>query len=195
MRFRKGDIVATRARHIEMEIEECCDEYFSGVVLFPECEKGYRTKIEKHEFKNFIILRPSTDNNNTPHSTFYPEKSEETVLQIEYMPVFNEYAVRISYQDEEVLCRDKFEDTEIGVSSVCNPALHYGILYIKGFSEKNDNQIIIATKEELDIIKDKVKRINEKYGSKSIKHYTSLLDKALKEAKEYSNKIKSLIKQ
>lgn len=193
MRFRKGDIVATRDRHIEMEIEECCEEYFSGVVLFPEYDKGYRTKVEKHEFNNFIILRPSTDNN-TPHSIFFPEKCEETVLQIEYTPVYDKYAVRISYQDEEVLCRNEFEDTEIGVSSVCNPALHFGILYIKGFSEKNDDRIIIATKEELDIIKEKVKRINEKYGSKSIKHYTSLLNKALKEAKEYSNKIKSLVK-
>lgn len=93
---------------------------------------------------------------------------KKEVLKLEYKDVFDMVAVRIVYQDEEVLKRGKFEDEEIGVHSRYAPLFpdEKTFLNIRGIRRDYDNQIMIVFKEEAEIIKEKVRRINEKYGIK-----------------------------
>ncbi len=88
------------------------------------------------------------------------------VLVLEYQEVFGEVAVRIVHQDEEVLKRGEFGDKDIEVYSACNPSFGYGTLYIRGITREDDSRVFVVSKEEAEIIKERVKAINEKYGIK-----------------------------
>lgn len=91
---------------------------------------------------------------------------KEKVLEVEFQDVFDDYvAWRITYQNEEVLKRGKFEDTEIKVGSTLIPYYDdLGILFIWGISNDMDCRVVVSSKEEAEIIKQKVDAINEKYG-------------------------------
>ena len=91
---------------------------------------------------------------------------KEKVLEIEYQEVFDEVAVRIKYQNFEVLKRGKFKDEEIIVESACVPEYINlnNKLYIQGEAESADNRIFLIDKEDLKNILEKVNKINEKYG-------------------------------
>ena len=94
---------------------------------------------------------------------------KETVLEIEFQPVFDKWAWRIIKQNEEVLVRDVFLDKEIGgMSDGGSPDFvkDTNYLFIRGFSKKDDNKINMCTIEEKALIEEKVKAINEKYGVK-----------------------------
>lgn len=94
---------------------------------------------------------------------------KETVLEVEFQPVFDKWAWRITKQNEEVLKRDVFLDKEIGVMSDGGSpdfVKDTNYLFIRGFSKKDDNKINMCTSEEKVIIDKKVKAINEKYGIK-----------------------------
>lgn len=94
---------------------------------------------------------------------------KETVLEIEFQPVFDKWAWRIIKQNEEVLVRDVFLDKEIGVMSDGGSpdfVKDTNYLFIRGFSKKDDNKINMCTIEEKALIEEKVKAINEKYGVK-----------------------------
>ena len=91
---------------------------------------------------------------------------KEKVLEIESQEVFDKVAVRIKYQNFEVLKRGEFKDEEIIVESACVPDYINlnNKLYIQGEAESVDNRIFLVDKEDLKNILEKVNKINEKYG-------------------------------
>ena len=92
---------------------------------------------------------------------------KEKVLEIEAQEVFDRVAIRIKYQNFEVLKRGEFEDRGIGVVSFNNPCYlpsPYNQLHLKGKSKIEDNSIFTVAKEESKNIKNMVEAINEKYG-------------------------------
>lgn len=92
---------------------------------------------------------------------------KETVLEIEFTPVFDKWAWKITKQNEEVLARDVFLDKEIGVMSDGGSpdfVKDTNYLFIRNFSKTEDNKINICSSEEKALIEGKMKAINEKYG-------------------------------
>lgn len=91
---------------------------------------------------------------------------KEKVLEIETQEVFDKIAIRIKYQNFEVLKRGEFKDEEIIVESACVPDYVNlnNKLYIQGEAESGDNRIFLIDKEDLKNILEKVSKINEKYG-------------------------------
>ena len=91
---------------------------------------------------------------------------KETVLEIEFQPVFDKWAWRITKQNEEILERNVFKDEELNVESFESPEFKKmeSKLFIKGYAKKDDDNIQICTTEEKALIEIKVKSINEKYG-------------------------------
>ena len=90
----------------------------------------------------------------------------EDVLKIEFQPVFDKWAWRITYQNEDVLKRGEFYDEELCVESVKLPSFDLDILFLKGDFREEDDKINLCTTEEKALIEEKVKAINEKYGIK-----------------------------
>lgn len=91
------------------------------------------------------------------------------VLKLEYQDVFeNGVAVRIIYQDENVLTRGEFRDDELNVISSCcfDFVTDSNTLYLRGFRCDLDNFGKVVSKECAELIKEKVKAINNKYGIK-----------------------------
>ena len=93
------------------------------------------------------------------------EAEKEKVLEVEFQEVFDKVAWRIAYQNEHVLKRGEFEDDEIGVASCYYPSYTRNTLMLLGANKQKDNDVCIVTKEEAEIIKQKVYTINEKYGA------------------------------
>jgi putative uncharacterized protein FNV0866 len=93
---------------------------------------------------------------------------KETVLEIEFQPVWDKWAWRITKQNEEILKRGEFKDSKINIRSIYFSDFKEDeeILFIKGTSKHMDDKINICTTEEKEIIERKVKAINEKYGIK-----------------------------
>ena len=91
---------------------------------------------------------------------------KETVLELEFQPVFDKWAWRITKQNMDILKRDKFSDKELKVYSVVQPQYYKSDnrLYIRGEYCDGDNDINFCTTEEKALIEEKVKAINEKYG-------------------------------
>ena len=87
------------------------------------------------------------------------------VLEIEYKEVFNgDYAVKIKYQNEDVLKRGEFVDEEIGVKSVNVPEFDKKTLFVYGINTDRDHRYNIVSSKKLAEIKAKVEKINKKYG-------------------------------
>ena len=93
---------------------------------------------------------------------------KEKVLEIEFQPVFDKWAWKITKQNEEILERNEFIDKELNVESFRSPEFLSlkNKLYIRGSAKRLDDNISICTSEEKALIEDKVKAINEKYGIK-----------------------------
>ena len=87
----------------------------------------------------------------------------EDVLRIDFQPVFDNYAWKITYQNENVLERGKFYDKDLNCESCNSPEFGSGFLYIRG-DKKNDEKINFCSLEEKTIIEEIVKNINKKYG-------------------------------
>lgn len=91
---------------------------------------------------------------------------KENVLEIKFERVFDKWGMRITYQNFDILERGIFIDSDIKISSNYN--LWYNKfdnwLYILGKNIEKDDIIAIVTDEEKEIIENKVKLINEKYG-------------------------------
>lgn len=93
------------------------------------------------------------------------EKMEiENVLELEYQEVFDKVAVRVSYQNDNVLKRGEFVDLHIGVESRDFPDFRFDITHIRGIRLDSDNEVSLVSKEKAEQIKEKVRKINEKYG-------------------------------
>ncbi|WP_314347077.1 hypothetical protein [Fusobacterium massiliense] len=90
----------------------------------------------------------------------------EKVLEIEAQEVFDKVAIRIKYQNFEVLKRGEFEDREIKVLSYNAPEYikHNNKLYIQGKDKSKDNKIFLVDKEDIKKVLEIVNKINEKYG-------------------------------
>lgn len=94
-------------------------------------------------------------------------KPKKEVLRIECMEVFDSHvACRISYQDTDILKRDKFRDSELNVYSYSD--FDYEIethtLYLRGEWKEEDNKVILLPIECKAMIEQRVKEINNKYG-------------------------------
>ena len=90
----------------------------------------------------------------------------EDVLKIEFQPVFDKWAWRITYQNEDVLVRREFIDEDLKTESVFDPSFINETLYIKGTFDEHDDKINLCTEEEKAIIEEKARAINKKYGIK-----------------------------
>lgn len=93
---------------------------------------------------------------------------KETVLEIEFQPVFDKWAWKVTKQNVGILKREKLRDEELKVYSVIMPQYFKNIekLAIWGENCDADKNINICTAEEKALIEEKVKAINEKYGIK-----------------------------
>ena len=91
---------------------------------------------------------------------------KEKVLEIEFQEVFDKVAVRIKYQNFEVLKRGNFYDDETEVESCFAPEYceYNNKLYIQGEEKNKDSKILLVNKEDFENIKNMVEKINEKYG-------------------------------
>lgn len=91
---------------------------------------------------------------------------KESVLEIEFTPVWDKWAWRIRKQNEEVLNLGNFRDDELKVmsTSLINPSFVTlsNYLYLK--SSDLDNTVNICNDVVKRIIEDKVEAVNEKYG-------------------------------
>lgn len=92
------------------------------------------------------------------------EVEKEKVLEVEFQDVFDKVAWRITYQNTDVLQRNKFEDKELGVRSCLEPNNDRECLFLRGDLIEEDSKVCIATKKEAEIIKHKLDAVNEKYG-------------------------------
>ena len=88
----------------------------------------------------------------------------EDVLKIEFQPVFDKWAWRITFQNEDVLKRGIFVDEELCVESGKLPSFDLDILFLKGDYREEDDKINLCTTEEKADIEEKVRGINKKYG-------------------------------
>ena len=88
--------------------------------------------------------------------------TRENVLKIEHRKVFNKYAIRIAYQNDEILKREIFDDC--GVKSVSHIEYKDNVFFIRGSSCKRDDDVILVDESQLQDIFEKVNKINEKYG-------------------------------
>lgn len=89
------------------------------------------------------------------------------VLKIESQDVFDSYvACRITYQDTDILKRDKFGDSELNVYSYSHfdYDLETHTLYLRGEWKEEDNKVILLPIEYKAMLEQRVKDINDKYG-------------------------------
>ena len=93
---------------------------------------------------------------------------KEKVLEIEYQEVFDSVVFRIKYQNDEILKRGKFEDWDIRVISNDNESVGYhnihDFLNIRNNYKRADTRNFLVTKTEFKSIKERVEKLNEKYG-------------------------------
>lgn len=87
---------------------------------------------------------------------------KEPVLKIEHEKVFDKYAVRIVYQNDNILERENFDDC--GVRSITCIEYKNNVFYIRGSNAEKDDKIIIVDDNQLQDIFEKVNKVNEKYG-------------------------------
>lgn len=89
---------------------------------------------------------------------------KEPVLKIKYERVFDKYAIKVVYQNEEILKRHEFFDC--GIRSVSFPYYlkEQKILCIRGINMDQDDNIVIVNDDELQYILERVNEVNEKYG-------------------------------
>lgn len=92
------------------------------------------------------------------------DMEKEEVLKLEYKEVFDKVAIRVAYQDEEVLPRGEFKDEDLGIRSLYLLEWRNGELFILGTEHNMDNHIKVVSKEDAEKIKVKVERLNKKYG-------------------------------
>ena len=90
---------------------------------------------------------------------------KEEVLKLEYLKINDDYTIAtIVYQNDEILKRDSFRDYKLDVKSITMPEFEYPVLYLKGSNFESDNIPIIILNEDLEFVKEKVKKLNKKYG-------------------------------
>lgn len=90
---------------------------------------------------------------------------KEEVLKLEYLKINDDYTVAtITYQNDEILKRNHFKDYELEVKSFVNPEFMYPSLFVRGYKTELDNLPITIPNKHLEFVKEKVRKLNEKYG-------------------------------
>ena len=91
---------------------------------------------------------------------------KKNVLELEYEKVFDMVAIRVKYQNCDILKRGKFEDENLRVRSINVPDYLSGpdILLIQGEVKREDNRIILVSEDDANKIKQQVKELNKRYG-------------------------------
>ena len=90
---------------------------------------------------------------------------KEEVLKLEYVKINDEYTVAtIVYQNDYILKRNCFNDTELLIRSLRNPEFMYPYLFIRGSWCNVDKMPLIIPNKHLNFVKEKVKKLNKKYG-------------------------------
>ncbi len=90
---------------------------------------------------------------------------KEEVLKLEYTKINDDYTVAtITYQNDEILKRNHFKDYELEVKSFVNPEFMYPSLFVRGYKTELDNLPITIPNKHLEFVKEKVRKLNEKYG-------------------------------
>lgn len=90
---------------------------------------------------------------------------KEEVLKLEYTKINDDYTIAtIVHQNDEILKRDAFYDNELKVISGAKPEFVYPFLYVRGYKTELDNMPFAIPNEHLQFVKEKVKKLNEKYG-------------------------------
>lgn len=90
---------------------------------------------------------------------------KEEVLKLEYLKINDDYTIAtITYQNDDILKREYFDDDKLEVVSTRQPEFEYPFLFVRGYKTELDNKPIIIPNEDLQFVKEKVKKINEKYG-------------------------------
>lgn len=90
---------------------------------------------------------------------------KEEVLKLEYLKINDDYTIAtITYQNDDILKREYFDDDKLEVMSTRQPEFEYPFLFVRGYKTELDNKPIIIPNEDLQFVKEKVKKINEKYG-------------------------------
>ena len=90
---------------------------------------------------------------------------KEEVLKLEYTKINDDYTIAtITYQNDEILKREYFDDDKLEVMSTRQPEFEFPFLFVRGYKTELDNKPIIIPNEDLQFVKEKVKKINEKYG-------------------------------
>lgn len=91
---------------------------------------------------------------------------KEKVLEIEFKQVWDKWAWRITKQEENVFKRGVFKDTDLKVFSCSSPQFNSlnNRLLLRGSNKTLDDDVKLCTNKEKEIIEEKVKAINEKYG-------------------------------
>lgn len=90
---------------------------------------------------------------------------KEEVLKLEYTKINDDYTIAtIVYQNNEILKRCDFKDYELDVESILNPEFVYPTLFIRGRKTELDNIPFAIPNEYVEFVKEKVKKLNEKYG-------------------------------
>lgn len=126
--------------------------------------KGEVYEVLEERSNSYIIKNDNNILGAYRKSNFEKVDEKEKVLEIEFQDVFDKVAWRIAYQNEDVLKRGEFKDKDIEVRSTGLPIFSGDTLYILGFDRDCDKSVQIISKEEAEIIKQKVDAINEKYG-------------------------------
>lgn len=91
---------------------------------------------------------------------------KKNVLELEYEKVFDMVAIRVKYQNCDILKRGKFEDENLRVRSINVPdySSGSGILSIQGEVKREDDRIILVSEYDANKIKQQVKELNKRYG-------------------------------
>ena len=88
----------------------------------------------------------------------------ESVLEVEFIPIWDKWACRIIFQDEDILKRRLFKDEDLGIKSII--CLSYDsqneILYTRG-DRKYDDEVILCSSSDKKQIEEKVEKLNKKY--------------------------------
>jgi len=90
---------------------------------------------------------------------------KEEILKLEYTKINDDYTIAIIvYQNDEILKRNHFKDCKLGVKSIVNPEFTHPNLYVRGYKTELDNRPIIIPNDYVEFVKEKVRKLNEKYG-------------------------------
>lgn len=111
----------------------------------------YHNNISNSAYKDELVVLEGFETSQflwvSEHDIETIEDKKETVLEIEYEMVMNDYyALRITKQNYDVLPRGEFKDDELSVYSVSCFAANQFNLFLRGTNKDKDNLAIIIEK-------------------------------------------------